>query len=144
MELAQPFARDFDAENLTLFSTEHWSVLVRKRQVAIGSLVLAANRSFISGGELTQEEAIEFPGAVARLERILTDAFAFDKINYLCLMMVDQHYHFHVIPRYETAREFGGTTWVDESWPKPPNLAAPPTEETVLLELKSFLSGFDR
>ena len=59
MELWRPFAKTFDADNLTLFRTEHWSVLVRKGQVTLGTLVLAANRNFISASEFTQDELLE-------------------------------------------------------------------------------------
>ena len=38
------------------------------------------------------------------------------------LMMVDPHVHFHVIPRYEGAREWGGREFVDVGWPKVPDL----------------------
>jgi len=36
------------------------------------------------------------------------------------LMMVDPDVHFHVLPRYENPREFGGRTHNDRFWPKPP------------------------
>jgi diadenosine tetraphosphate (Ap4A) HIT family hydrolase len=140
MELAKPFADDFAADKLTLFKTELWSVLVRKQQVTLGSLVLAANRNFISASELTPEEALEFPVVVGRLEGALRAAFSFDKINYLCLMMVDRHYHFHVLPRYERPREFDGREWNDTAWPAAATLAGvPAAEEAFLLRLRDHL-----
>lgn len=141
MDLAKPFADDFSADNLTLFKTDLWSVLVRKGQVTLGSLVLAANRNFISAGDLTPVEAAEFPTVVARLEGALRDAFAFDKINYLCLMMVDRHYHFHVLPRYESPRTFAGREWVDATWPALPSLAVPPSDAAFLMQLKEHLAS---
>jgi diadenosine tetraphosphate (Ap4A) HIT family hydrolase len=139
MELARPFADDFDAANLTLLKTAHWSVLIRKVQVTLGCVVLAANRTFISASELNEGELLEFPSVVGRLETALASSFNFDKINYLCLMMVDRHYHFHVIPRYEKPRQFGGREWVDSNWPKPPNLAGTPTEPELLNQLRDHL-----
>ncbi len=47
-----------------------------------------------------------------------------NKINYLMLMMVDPDVHFHVLPRYEEAQEFGGTTYPDPGWPGAPELAS--------------------
>lgn len=142
MDLAKPFADDFSADTLTLFKTEHWSVLVRKGQATLGSLVLAANRNFISASELTAEEALEFPAVVGRLEGVLGAAFSFDKINYLCLMMVDRHYHFHVFPRYESPRQFGGVEWTDEAWPRPPVISVPPAEASTLIALRDHLRSF--
>lgn len=142
MDLAKPFADDFAADRLTLFKTDLWSVLVRKGQATLGALVLAANRNFISASELTAEEAAEFPLIVGRLEGALKQAFGFDKINYLCLMMVDRHYHFHVIPRYETPRQFEGIEYVDEAWPRFPNIGVPPSEEELLIRLRDHLRQF--
>ena len=42
----------------------------------------------------------EMGAVVADIERALKAAFAYEKINYLMLMMVDPNVHFHVIPRY--------------------------------------------
>lgn len=142
MELASPFAETFDAGNLTLFQTEHWSVLVRKAQVTLGSLVLAANRCFISASELSPDELQEFPAVVGRLESALAQAFRYDKLNYLCLMMKDRHYHFHVFPRYDGSREFGGRTWEDAGWPGPPTLATPESEAGILHALRDHLRSF--
>ena len=77
-----------------------------------------------------------------RLEGALKQAFNFDKINYLCLMMVDRHYHFHVIPRYETPRQFEGVEFADEAWPRFPNVGAPASEEEFLLRLRDHLRQF--
>ena len=142
MELWKPFADTFQADALTLFRTDHWTVIVRKSQVTLGTLVLAANRNFISAAELTRDELLEFPRVVGRLEGALSRAFAFDKINYLCLMMSDRHYHFHVIPRYEEPRRFEGKEWRDEDWPGPPNIAVPPTEEPTLIAIRDHLRQY--
>ena len=140
MELWRPFAEAFNADELTLFRTAHWTVLVRKAQVTLGTLVLAANRNFISAAELTTEELREFPEVVGRLEGALRKAFDYDKVNYLCLMMTDRHYHFHVVPRYETPREFMGVEWRDNDWPGPPNVATSETDLPTLTALRDRLN----
>jgi diadenosine tetraphosphate (Ap4A) HIT family hydrolase len=142
MELWRPFAETFDAENLTLFRTEHWSVLVRKGQATLGTLVLAANRNFISASEFTQDELLELPQVVGRLEGALAEAFAYDKINYLTLMMSDRHYHSHVVPRYEGVRAFGGLTWEDPDWPGPPSVGVPPADGETLAAIRDHLKQF--
>ncbi len=142
MELWRPFAKTFDADNLTLFRTEHWSVLVRKGQVTLGTLVLAANRNFISASEFTQDELMELPQIVGRLEAALTEAFAYNKINYLTLMMSDRHYHSHVVPRYEDVRAFDGLTWEDADWPGPPNVGVPPASNDTLMAIRNHLKQY--
>ena len=90
---------------------------------------------------MTRDELLEFPVVVERLEKTLSSAFGFDKINYLLLMMSDRHYHSHVVPRYESPREFVGIKWIDDGWPGPPNVATPETEEATLLAIKDHLKG---
>ncbi len=142
MELWKPFANTFDAERLTIFCTEHWSVLVRKGQITLGTLVLAANRNFISVSELTRDELLELPEVVSQLEAALTKAFAYDKINYLCLMMSDRHYHSHVVPRYEGTRTFDEQDWDDTDWPGPPNIAVAPADDETLLAIRDHLKQY--
>jgi diadenosine tetraphosphate (Ap4A) HIT family hydrolase len=41
-------------------------------------------------------------------------------MNYLALMMVEYHVHYHVIPRYEGNRFFSDLEWIDNGWPALP------------------------
>lgn len=143
MNLHAPFAETFSANTLTVFETEHWVVLLRKKQVTLGSLVLAVKRNFISASEMTPEENKEFPIVVGRLEKILQKAFAFDVINYLCYMLVDRHYHFHVIPRYKSERVFNEKTWIDSGWPSFPHMSVEAETDEMLKKLKIHLKTFD-
>ena len=142
MDLAEPFASKFAADTLTLFKTDHWSVLVRKGQTTLGSLVLAQNRNTLSAAELTPDELAEYPKVISRLETALAGAFQFDRINYLCLMMVDRHYHFHVFPRYESERQFAGRAWQDETWPGLPTVGVAAESGEFLQELRTHLVSF--
>jgi diadenosine tetraphosphate (Ap4A) HIT family hydrolase len=47
---------------------------------------------------------------------------AYERINYLMLMMVDPDVHFHVLPRYSQQRELAGQLFPDTGWPGPPAL----------------------
>ena len=40
----------------------------------------------------------------AEIEATLSAEVAYERINYLMLMMVDPNVHFHVFPRYEGSR----------------------------------------
>ena len=61
MKLWEPFANTFKADQLTLFHTDNWTVLVRKNQVTLGTLVLAANRNFISASESVSYTHLTLP-----------------------------------------------------------------------------------
>jgi len=101
-----------------------WVVLLRPAQPTLGSLVLACKEDATSLGSVSSAAYAELSTAIADLEGALREAFDFRKINYLALMMVDPHVHFHVIPRYAEPREFEGARCEDAAWPKPPDLSS--------------------
>lgn len=117
-------ARKFGYPDSLLCGLEHWSVLLRPAQVTLGSLVLVCHEPVMSFGELSGAASRELRDAASIIESALGRAFAFDRINYLMLMMVDPDVHFHVVPRYESPRELAGRSYRDEAWPGPPNVAA--------------------
>ena len=100
----------------------HWLVLVRPAQVTLGSLVLAAKCDATAYGELPREAFAGQAEAVAAVEQGLAAFYRFERINYLMLMMVDPHVHFHVIPRYSGSRQWNGFDIDDQGWPGPPDL----------------------
>jgi diadenosine tetraphosphate (Ap4A) HIT family hydrolase len=103
---------------------EHWLVLLRPAQVTLGSLVLAAKSEAIAYGALPPAAFAEQGLAVQAIESALTAFCAYERINYLMLMMVDPNVHFHVIPRYSEERRWQGLAFPDAGWPGPPQLAS--------------------
>jgi diadenosine tetraphosphate (Ap4A) HIT family hydrolase len=101
---------------------DHWVVLVRPVQPTLGSLVLAAKSPATAYGDLPQEAFAEQGRIVAAVEHALRSFCAYERINYLMLMMVDPNVHFHVIPRHSEPREWNGTRFADVGWPGPPDL----------------------
>ncbi|MBW8910830.1 MAG: HIT family protein [Sphingomonas sp.] len=100
----------------------HWVVLLRPAQPTLGSLVLAAKSDAIAFGTLPPEAHAELATITADIEATLAAAVSYQRINYLMLMMVDPHVHFHVIPRYEGEREWGELSVTDAGWSGPPAL----------------------
>ncbi len=103
---------------------DHWLVLLRPAQATLGSLVLAAKSDATAYPDLPRDAFAEQADAVAAVERALTQFVQFERINYLMLMMVDLHVHFHVIPRYADERTWRGIVFPDLGWPGPPRLDA--------------------
>lgn len=101
---------------------DHWVVLLRPAQPTLGSLVLAARSDATAFGDLPGEAHAELKTVTAAIEAALTRAVGYARINYLMLMMVDPHVHFHVIPRYEGMRSAAGLTIADAGWPGQPDL----------------------
>jgi len=103
---------------------QHWLVLLRPAQPTLGSLVLAAKSDALAFGDLPDGAHAELQKVTRAIEAALAHAVGYARINYLMLMMVDPHVHFHVIPRYEGAREHDGVACADAGWPKAPDLGA--------------------
>jgi diadenosine tetraphosphate (Ap4A) HIT family hydrolase len=101
---------------------EHWLVLLRPAQVTLGSLVLAAKSDATVYSDLPREAFAEQADVVKAVETALASFCQYERINYLMLMMVDPHVHFHVIPRYSAARAWNGIEFPDAGWPGPPQL----------------------
>ncbi len=102
----------------------HWVVLLRIAQPTLGSVILAAKSEATAFSDLDSEAYAELAVVIKNIENSLSSEVEYEKINYLMLMMVDPHVHFHVIPRYEGARQWEGIQFVDAGWPKMPDLAS--------------------
>lgn len=121
---------------------QHWVVLVRPAQVTLGSLVLAAKSDATAFGQLPPDAHAELAPISRDIEACLGAEVGYDRINYLMLMMVDPHVHFHVIPRYEGSRRLAELELGDLGWPGPPDLkSATALDSEQLGGLKSLLSA---
>lgn len=100
----------------------HWVVLLRPDQPTLGSLIVAAAGDYQALADLPAGAFAELRTVVGHVETALRAAVGYEKINYLMLMMVDPHVHWHVIPRYEGEREAAGIAIADQGWPKAPQL----------------------
>jgi diadenosine tetraphosphate (Ap4A) HIT family hydrolase len=100
----------------------HWCVLLRTGQATLGALILCAKGEALAFSELSPDAFGELPVVIRDIEQGLTAFRTYDRINYLMLMMVDPHVHFHVLPRYAAAPEFAGASFADAGWPGPPDL----------------------
>jgi diadenosine tetraphosphate (Ap4A) HIT family hydrolase len=117
-------ARKFGYPDSVIHEFDHWLVQLRPAQVTLGSLVLVCKDDAASFGAISAAASTELQTATNAIETALATLFANDKINYLMLMMVDPDVHFHVLPRYATARDFGGASWEDAAWPGPPDITS--------------------
>lgn len=123
---------------------QHWVVLLRPKQVTVGSLVIAAKSDALHLGELTEEVWAEFSTVSRSVELALINAFKAEKFNYLALMMVDPNVHFHVIPRYSKSVDLLGVEFTDPEWPKKTEMNPVEVTDSQQEELKRrLLAHFD-
>lgn len=99
-----------------------WVVLLRPQQATLGALVLVCKDPALAFGDISPEAFAELPRVIGDIEAGLGRFRPYQKINYLMLMMVDKDVHMHVLPRYESDQEFGGTVYPDRGWPALPDL----------------------
>ena len=114
--------------------TDCWTVLLRPKQPTFGSLVLVCREPVRAFAEVSAQGFAELGGAVHGIEAMLRGFVAYERINYLMLMMVDPDVHFHVIPRYSGSRAFGALSFVDTGWPGPPALEPAPALDSATID----------
>lgn len=117
-------ARTFGYPDTVVAETGSWLVLVRPKQPTFGALVLVCKEPAAAFSEISAQAFADLQVAIKGIEGLLKARVGYQKINYLMLMMVDPDVHFHVVPRYEGAREYDGVTYADAGWPGQPNLGA--------------------
>ena len=135
-------ARKFGFPETLVAEFDHWVVLLRPAQPTLGSLVLAARSEATAFGDLEPAAYAELAQVTKAIERALSRAVSYERINYLMLMMVDPHVHFHVLPRYEGSRSHEGIQIPDAGWPGQPDLgSAVKLDRPQIAALTSWLQG---
>lgn len=140
--ILESFRGKFRVDELLVHANEHWSWSVRPAQPTLAAGVVSLNRYALTLAEVTPQEMQALPDVVSRLEAAVRRLFDHRVMNYLALMMVDHHVHWHVIPRYDGPRTFAGREWVDSGWPRFPAVAdAQHGEDAVLHAIRDALRG---
>lgn len=135
------FNAKFKVDDLLIVQTEYWRWSLRPLQCTLGAGILSLKRPAESMSELTEEEGKDLIVITKIIESTLKKAFSMEKMNYIMLMMVDYHIHYHVVPRYSEDKVFDDIKFKDLGWPKPPVLDAEPLDIKDLLKLKDYLKS---
>lgn len=98
--------------------TRHWRVCLRLTQRTLGSCYLIPIREVKVFTELTSRELVDLRRAVVAFEQTAEQLFRPKTFNYLISGQHDKGIlHLHALPRYDSARPFGGRIWIDDRWP---------------------------
>jgi len=142
MQTLEEFRAKFRVEELALHRTGGWTVSLRPVQCTLGACVISLDRSGPSLGGIDAHEGLGLAEAVRWFEERARAAFRADKFNHLALMMVDDQLHFHALPRYAEARDFGGGRWTDPGWPAVPDLGhSHAADDLTLRRIAAALRG---
>lgn len=137
----EAFRSKFRVEELTIYRSIHWTWSTRPVHSTLGAGILSLNRFSPSFADLSEAEGADLTLMVRRIESTLALFSAPDKMNYVMLMMVDPHLHFHVLPRYSSHKVFAGFEWVDAGWPALPAMGdyAARQDSPALLQIRDAL-----
>ena len=144
-QMLDEFRDKFRVKELLLHRNDGWTVSLRPGACTLGACVISANHLHTSLAKIDAGEAAALVAAVGWFETRARAVFGADKFNHLALMMVDDHLHFHALPRYAEARELGGVSWTDPGWPGQPDLKhAATSDHRVLAAVAAALVGEPR
>ena len=135
------FNEKFKVDDLLIAQTDYWRWSLRPVQCTLGAGILSLKRPAETMSALTAEEGMDLIVITKIIESTLKKAFNMEKMNYIMLMMVDFHIHYHVIPRYSKDLDFANMCFKDLGWPKPPVLDAEALDEGVLFQIKDYLKS---
>jgi diadenosine tetraphosphate (Ap4A) HIT family hydrolase len=116
----EAFRAKFRVAELLVAESAFWTWSVRPAQPTLGAGIIALKRHAPRLSEVAAEEMADLAEIVGRVEARLARCFHHQIMNYLMLMMVDHHVHYHALPRYDSPREFAGRVWLDTGWPALP------------------------
>jgi diadenosine tetraphosphate (Ap4A) HIT family hydrolase len=114
------FRSKFRVDEFEVYSNGSWTLSVRPNQPTLGACVISLNRHALHLSDVTSSEMAELAEIISKFEGAIKSSFNHNIMNYLMLMMVDHHVHYHAVPRYGGERRFSGLVWVDNGWPALP------------------------
>ena len=133
------FMNKFKPNELCIKEFNYWIVVLRQKQLTLGSAVILLKREVSNVGDVLDYEFAEFPKVISWYENKCKELFNPEKFNYVAAMMKDNYVHFHAFPRYSIAKQFKETVWQDLYWPKPIVLDNCQTDESVLYGLLDMM-----
>ena len=110
-------------------------VYLFKEQSHKGRVIVASKYHVSEMVELSEEQRNAFFADVNHVAEAIHKAFHPDKVNYGAYGDTGHHLHFHLVPKYKDAFEWGGTFAMD---PKQKTLSDEEYDE-LIVELKKYL-----
>lgn len=99
-----------------VLSRDHWTLVLNDNQATLGRVFFALNRHETDIAALSDADVLSLWAFVRETKSALAALFAPDHYNFMFLMNLTPHVHFHIFPRYAGPREFAGQTFTDSRW----------------------------
>ncbi len=133
------FRKKFMLDVLSVYENEYWVWSLHPKQYTLGSGVLSLKRLCTRLSDISEQEALGMAASIRVIEHACSKLFSYDKINYLMLMMIDSHLHYHIIPRYSDSRIFADEEWHDNGWASLPVLESKELSDEILIHIRDCL-----
>ena len=141
MVTPKDFQKKFGINKYKIYHSRHWIWSLRPHQSTCASGIVSLKRECPTLAKVKSDEFNDLKNIVVVIESTLKDIFNYDVINYLMLMMVDKHVHFHIFPRYKHKINFLNETWIDKNWPDVPDILGPLLAEEKLQIINSHIKS---
>ena len=119
--------------------------MLNDNQATLGRVFFALRRHEMDIARLSDPEVLSLWTFVRETKAALTSLFAPDHLNFMFLMNLTPHVHFHIFPRYADSREFAGQTFADSRFgahydPDESRALTAETEEQLIASLRHALT----
>jgi diadenosine tetraphosphate (Ap4A) HIT family hydrolase len=126
----------------TLIETgKRWSLVLNRNQNLLGKCMIVLNRQETDVTRLSEAEWIGLRRYLQRLTAALDSLFQPDIYNFAFLMNEDRWVHLHVVPRYESPREWAGERFDDPHFGSLFGTELRILDTDALLRLSSAVAG---
>lgn len=116
------FSVKYELDKYNLFENDSWIVSLRPQQKTPFSMLLSLKKDKFQLRDLDAQETNELQECFTFIEKLCYDTLGADKLNYLCLMMIDSIIHYHVFPRFKNELVLNHLRLKDVYFPKPVEL----------------------
>ena len=128
-----------------VLANDFWTLVLNDNQATLGRVFFALNRHETDIAALTDAEVLSLWAFIREAKAALSALFAPDHFNYMFLMNLTPHVHFHIFPRYAEARELAGQTFTDTRYgdhydPAESRALDAETEEALVAALRRALT----
>ena len=122
MKTIDDFNSKYSIAKYMLYENSHWRIALRQEQKTPFSLILCVKTNIFDLGEMTKDQNEDLLDCYRFLKKLLILDLKAYRINYLCLMMVDDILHYHVFPRFKENVVIDDLELTDKYFPLPVDL----------------------
>ena len=128
-----------------VLANDFWTLALNENQATLGRVFFALNRRETDIAALTDDEVLSLWAFVRETKAALATLFAPDHFNFMFLMNLTPHVHFHIFPRYAQPAEFSGQSFPDSRYgdhydPAESRALDADTEEALVAALRRALT----